>query len=193
MLRRVLLTVGIALSLAGLAIVANPGIADAITVPDIPRVAVAVVAVLLGYVAFHSRRLTEYRDANDDASRNTNLEDRFEPPRPGAEIDAELGDDATPDSSTAPSVRIRDRLQRLTLQVLQDAEGVSESEAQAQLEAGTWTDDQTAAAFFAEDISPPPSELVGTIMGYESAFERKASHVVGELDRMTGTRREEGN
>lgn len=188
--RRILLVMGVGLSLVGLAIVGDPSLADNVKVPDIPRVAVAAVAVLLGYVAFHSRRQTEFRDASDESSRNTHLEDRFEPPRPGAEIDAELQEGAAPRSSKTPSVRVRDRLRRLTIQVLQDAEGISEREAEERLEAGTWTDDRTAAAFFAEDISPPPSELVGTIMGYESAFERKASHVVGELDRIAGTRTE---
>jgi hypothetical protein len=188
--RRILLVFGVGLSLAGLAIVVDPGLAADIKIPDIPRVVVAAFAALLGYVAFYARRQTEFRDASDDASRNDNLEDRFEPPRPGAEIDAELQEGASPRSTSAPSVRVRDRLKQLTIQVLQDAEGVSEREAEEQLETGEWTDDQTAAAFFAEDISPPPSELVGSIMGYESAFERKASHVVGELDRIAGTRTE---
>lgn len=188
LVRRFLLVLGVVFSLTGLAIVVDPGLASDIKIPDIPRVVVAAFAVLLGYIAFYSRRQTEFRDASDDASRNTNLEDRFEPPRPGSEIDAELQQGASHQSTAAPSVRIRDRLEQLTMQVLQDTEGISEREAEARLENGTWTDDQTAAAFFAEDISPPPSELVGTIMGYESAFERKASHVVGELDRIAGTR-----
>lgn len=186
--RRLLLTLGVGLSLVGLAIVANPSLVSNVKIPDIPRVLIAAVAVLLGWIAFHARRQTEFRDTDDEDVRTTHLEDRFEPPRPGEEIDKELQAGESPSSTKAPSVRVRDRLRRLTLQVLQDAEGLSEAEAERRLETGDWTDDQTAAAFFAQDISPPPQELVGTIMGYESAFERKASHVVNELDRIAGTR-----
>lgn len=191
-LRRVLLAVGVVLSLVGLAIVADPSLAARIQVPDVPRIAVGAVAFLFAWGVFHSRRHTDFRDASEYAERNERLENRLEPPRPGDDIDAELGRGLLPGRGYSPRVDVRQRLRRLTIQVLRDVEGVSRGDAVEQLRRGTWTDDRTAAAFFAEGVSPPAATLVGSVLGYESAFERKASHVVAELERMVGTRREDG-
>lgn len=187
--RRVLLAVGVVLSLAGLAIVANPALATRIQVPDIPRAGVGIVAFLFAWGVYQSRRNTDFRDASEFAERNERLEARLEPPRPGADIDAELNRGVLRGGRHSPTIEVRDRLRRLTIQVLRDAEGLSRRQAAAQLRNGTWTDDRTAASFFAEDVSPPPTKLIGSVLGYESAFERKASHVVAELERRVGTQR----
>lgn len=67
-----------------------------------------------------------------------------------------------------------------------DAHGIAPAEAERRLDEGTWTDDRTAAAFFAEDVDSPAPAVITTVVSADPARERQARHVVAELQRLTG-------
>jgi len=184
-LRRVLLALGVLFAALGVAVAAVPSLADVVRLPDVPRVVFAALAVVFALATHAVRKQADFRDPEAAAVRASGVEGRFEPPRPGAEIDAEL--DAGPRASTARSdERVRERLRILAVQVLSDAEGWSEAEARRRLDEGTWTDDETAAALFSERVSPEATDLVASFAGIESARRREVRHALAELERRSG-------
>ncbi|MDL0129459.1 hypothetical protein PNP59_00735 [Halobacterium salinarum] len=72
------------------------------------------------------------------------------------------------------------------MRALADAHGIAPAEAERRLDEGTWTDDRTAAAFFAEDVDSPAPAVITTVVSADPARERQARHVVAELQRLTG-------
>lgn len=184
MLRRVLLVLGVAFAAFGVAVAAVPSIATALRLPDVPRVAFALIAVVFALATHAARKRANFRDPDDAAVRAAGLEDRYEPPRPGADIDAELA--AGPSGSSRADGRLRERLRVLAVRVLSDAEGWSEDEARRRLDDGTWTDDETAAALFAEQVNPSTMDLVMSFTGIESAQQREVRHALAELERRAG-------
>lgn len=186
MLRRIALAVGLVFAALGLAIAVAPDLATTLRLPEVPTLVVGAVAAVLALSAYFARRHTGFRDASDVASRNEFLEGRFEPPRPGADVDAQFGDTGGSRFGGSSDAHFTDRVRQLAVQVLVDARGVSREEAREQLEQGTWTDNETAAAFFADHIEPPAEDVVGTVVGFESMYERQAQNVVLELERIAG-------
>lgn len=185
MLRRVLLALGLVFAALGVAVAAMPSIVSVVRLPDVPRVVVAALAVVFALATHAARKQADFRDPDDAAVRATGLEGRFEPPRPGTEIDTELATGPRDGASGADN-RLRERLRVLAVRVLADAEGWSEEEAHRRLEDGTWTDDRTAAALFSEQVSPSASDLVVSFAGVESAREREVRHALAELERRSG-------
>lgn len=186
MLRRFLLLFGLLFAAVGFAVTVEPGLAAAIGFPPLPTIIVAGLAAALALAEGIARRHTGFRDETDDEERNETLEPRIEAPRPGADIDARLREGAGIRNAGAGSAQFSDRLQAMTVRALVDARGISPKEADRQLEAGTWTDDETAAAFFAEDVDSPASDVVTAIVSADPVYERQARHVVKELQRITG-------
>lgn len=186
MLRRFLLLVGLLFAAVGFAVTVDPGLAAAIGFPPLPTIIVAGLAAALALAEGVARRHTEFRDETDDEERNETLESRIEAPRPGADIDAKLREGAGVRNVGAGSAQFSDRLRAVTVRALADARGLAPAEAQRQLDEGTWTDDPTAAAFFAEDVDAPTSDVVTAIVSADPVYERQARHVVRELQRITG-------
>lgn len=186
MLRRLLLVLGVAFGALGIAVAASPSVTDVIRLPDIPMVVVTALAIVLGLAVQTARSRAEFRDPEDAAIRATRLEGRFEPPRPGAEVDAEFAAGSLTADSGSGDARLRERLRILAVRVIVDAEGCSERDAHRRLDDGTWTDDKFAAALFADDIAPPAQSLVAEVAGFETAYEREIRHALGELKRMAG-------
>ncbi|MFC3478327.1 DUF7269 family protein [Halobacterium litoreum] len=184
--RRVLLVFGLVFSLLGFAVVVQPGVVDTVRLPDVPTVIVGGFALLLGVTTYLSRRHTEFRDASDDEERNEHLEDRYEPPRPGADVDERLREGAGDLIASASGNRFRERMELLAIQVLVDARGVSREDAKSQLDDGTWTDDTTAASFFCNDIDPPAQDVFSTVIGRSTVYERQVHRVVAELQSIAG-------
>lgn len=185
MLRRVLLVLGFAFTALGVAVAAIPSIATTLRLPDVPRVVVAALAVVFALATHAARKKVDFRDPEEAVVRASGLEGRYEPPRPGAEIDTELAVGPRNGASSADT-RLRERLRVLAVRVLSDAEGWSEDEAHRRLDDGTWTDDRTAAALFSEDVNPAAQHLVASFAGIESTHEREVRHALAELERRSG-------
>jgi hypothetical protein len=182
MLRRVFAGLGLLLAGLGIAVALVPSVADVVRLPDIPTIFVGGFAVTLAAATFAARKRVTFRDPAEASVRASGLENRFEPPRPGEDIDREL---AASDAG-ALDVPLRERLRILTVRVLTESEGWSEAEANRRLKDGTWTEDRTAAALFADDIAPPAQDVVVSLAGIESARERELRHVLAELERRSG-------
>jgi hypothetical protein len=186
MLRRLLLLFGLLFAAVGFAVTVDPGLAAAIGFPPLPTVVVAGLAAAFALADVVARRDTDFRDETDDEDRNEVLEPRVEAPRPGEGIDARLREGAGIRNAGAGSTQFSDRLRAVTVRALADARGLSPEEAQRQLDEGTWTDDPTAAAFFADDVDAPATDVVTAIVSADPVYERQAQHVVRELQRITG-------
>jgi len=184
-LRRVLLALGVLFAALGVAVAASPSLAATLRLPNVPRVAVAVLAVVFALATHAARKRVEFRDPDDAVVRASGLEDRYEPPRPGADVDAELAIGPGEGASGADA-RIRERLRLLAVRVLSDAEGWSEEKAHRRLDEGTWTDDRTAAALFSEAVDPPARNVVVEFAGIESTREREVRRALAELERRAG-------
>lgn len=189
MLRRVLAAVGVLFVAVGVLVAAVPSVTDVVRLPDVPTVVIAGVAVVLALSAHVARKRVEFRDPEEASVRATGLEDRFEPPRPGAEIDAELTAGAPVDAADSS---LRERLRVLAVRVLTDAENWTEEEAHRHLDEGTWTDNRTAAALFSDRVTPPAQDFVVSFAGIESAHEREVRNVLAELERRSGLDVREG-
>lgn len=186
MLRRLVLALGLVLAGVGFAVAVQPSLARVIDFPPLPTVVVGGLAAAFALAGAIARRNTDFRDETDDEDRNDSLESRFEPPRPGEDVDARLREGAGRLRSGANTAEFSDRLRTVTVQALADARGLPPEEASRQLDDGTWTDDRTAAAFFADDVDSPATDVVGAMVSADPVYERQADHVVRELRRITG-------
>jgi hypothetical protein len=78
---------------------------------------------------------------------------------------------------------LRDRLRATTIDVLTRYDGDTKEEAATRLAAGTWTEDRVAAAFFADEPAERSlTDRVRVAVTSDSAFRRRAAHVVAALD-----------
>lgn len=186
MLRRVLLVLGVAFAALGVAIAASPAVTEVVRLPDVPMVFFAALAVVLGLSAQVARKRVEFRDPEDAAVRATHLEGRFEPPRLGADIDAEFADGGTAADAGSEDARLRERLRLLAVRVLVHAEGCTEDDAYRRLDEGTWTDDRLAASLFSDDVAPPARGLVAEVAGFDTLYERELLRAIDELERLAG-------
>lgn len=186
MLRRLLLAVGLVLSAVGFAVAVQPSLARVLRFPSFPTAMVALLAAAFAFAGAVARHNTAFRDETDDEDRNDALESRFEPPRPGEDVDARLREGAGSFRRRADDAQFSDRLRAVTVQALVDARGLSPGDAERELDAGTWTDDEMAASFFADDVDAPASDVVGAIVRSDPVYERQAEHVVRELRRIVG-------
>ncbi|MFB6073275.1 MAG: hypothetical protein ABEJ88_09940 [Halobacterium sp.] len=184
MLRRIMLVVGVLFAALGIGVAVQPGLVSTIRLPDLPTVVIGGLAFVLAAETYLARRHTDFRDERDDASEY--LESRREVPRPGADVDERLASGPRSRTGGSRDERFRERLRLLTVQVLVDARGLGREEAHEQLDDGTWTEDTTAASFFADEIDPPTGELVGSIVGGSRVYDQQAQHVVTELQRIAG-------
>ncbi|WP_336034924.1 DUF7269 family protein [Halobacterium yunchengense] len=189
MLRRVLAGLGVAFVAVGVAVAVAPSVADVVRFPAVPTVFVGGLAAVLAVATYVSRRNLEFRDQAAATVRASGLEGRFEPPRPGAEVDDQLAD-ADRDALEA---QLRERLRSVAVQVLAESEGWTEAEADRRLREGTWTEDRTAAALFSDEVPPPAQDVVVSMTGLESTRERALRHALGELQRRAGLDAEGGD
>ncbi|MFB6270630.1 MAG: hypothetical protein ABEH83_11835, partial [Halobacterium sp.] len=180
------LAVGLVFAALGLALAAAPGLARTLQLPEIPTVVVGGFALALGLATYFARRETDFRDASDDEHRNELLEGQFEPPRPGADVDALLQEGGRTRHGGSSDAQFNERFRQLAVQVLVDARGVSREQAHQQLDDGTWTENTTAASFFAQDVDPPAEDVVGAVVGLDSMYERQAHNVIVELREISG-------
>lgn len=98
---------------------------------------------------------------------------------PGDAIDRGLGRIASdPDARE----ELRERIEAIAVATVARTEGCSPAVARERLAAGTWTDDERAAAFFIEDPpSPSMGQRVRSFVRGESVARRRAAHAIDEL------------
>lgn len=185
-LRKVTLAFGLVFAALGFVLALSPGLATVLQLPEVPTIFVGAFALVLGLATYFGRRNTEFRDASDEERRNELLEGHFEPPRPGADVDAQMGKGGRSRYGGSSDARFNERLRQLAVQVLVDAKGFSREEAHDQLDDGTWTNNRTAASFFSPDIDPPAEDVMGAVVGIDSMYERQAHNAVVELKDIAG-------
>lgn len=139
--------VGGGAALAGLAVAVEPSLARGVSATETMVAFVAAFALLAGATLVRRRLATE-RDRADLPERETTPDQ----PVPGDEFDAALRElsprrDRANDASRS---QLRERLEAAALAVL-SREGYSRDRAFDALDAGEWTDDPVAAAFFSAE------------------------------------------
>jgi hypothetical protein len=184
--RSLALLLGLVLAVLGFAVTVVPGIADVVRFPPLPTMVPAVLAVAFGFAGALRRRHTSFRDEEDDESRNEFLEARYEPPRPGDDIDARLREGSGTRRASERTAQFSERVREVTIQTLVDTHGIRREEAEQQLTDGTWTDSKAAAAFFSDEVESPTEDFVGAVVSSDPLYEKQAAHVVRELQRLTG-------
>lgn len=130
--------IGLAVAALGIVLVFVPGLATPLTTSDIVVVALGLVA--LGVAL---RALVEGFTERPGSIQTPSPEYRGDVRIPGTSFDQSLA---------ALDPDLRDRLEATCVTMLERFSGVTPDEASDRLAAGTWTDDEDAAAFFAADV-----------------------------------------
>lgn len=144
---------------------------------------------VLGVVAFVQAVSAAFDRLNshDEAATTHTVERRDPATIPGTDFDEGFGSLGAMGRMRGARRRdvVRDRLESATVAVLTRYGGLSEPEARDQMRAGTWTDDPHAAAFFAEEAGDIGffGGFFSSSFGTESAFQRRARHVIDALNR----------
>lgn len=145
----------------------------------------AAVAAVVAGVALH-------RDGREGATVDVTAPPaRRRPVRPGVEAADAIADlrvvgrRATADDGRTA---LRERLQSLAVDVLVAKRDVTPATARDRLEAGDWTDDPEAAAFFADGTIPALStrDQLAALRSGDPPFARRARRVLAELDELEG-------
>lgn len=167
----------------GVLFVVAPGLAGSLTTTRSMVVVVGLVAAFLAFRAAIARRDAEF--------------DRADLPEVESERAYTLpGDEFTERLRTAAATRrgqvrehVRDQLRRTTVSVLTTYRDLDGDEARAVIDEGTWTDDPYAAAFFTR-VTPRRrlTARIRDVFQGRTAFDRRATRVVAELDRITEER-----
>lgn len=139
---------GIAIAIAGIAMVVDPGLAAFVPGPRLFVVLAGVGILFQGIRIARMRRKTKLPEAE-----TPNYEASLRVPTPGDDVDETLaktrvvsfGD--TRGKSAAQSEAYQE-LRAVAIQTISHRRGCSEADAAEMLEEGTWTEDPSAAAFF---------------------------------------------
>ncbi|SEV87516.1 DUF7269 family protein [Natrinema salifodinae] len=133
------------LVLIGLAVAAVPSLAAALGVRTSFVYAVGVIALVQGLRAVLARRRTAVTQTDPPTPERPR-----ECPIPGDQFDE--GIESGRVNYGQVGRRLHERLERAAVDALVHGEGLTEDEARAALENGTWTDDPWAAAQFANGV-----------------------------------------
>ena len=180
MSRSVTAVLGALLGIIGLVAIAVPGLTTPLPTGDAFVLLVGVVLVLGAVGQIQRRRTTELRYAETpDAELAVDL------PTPGDDLDRRLDRLRLTRFNEAQRHRLRDELGDVAVTTIQRRERCSPAEATEALEAGTWTDDPFAAAFFtglAPDVGA--SARVRELLHRESPFKRRAIRAIEAIERL---------
>jgi uncharacterized repeat protein (TIGR01451 family) len=175
--RRIGLLIGVATLAVGAAELAAPGVTP--LRPD--RAIVTVIGVLALVQA--ARVVQRRRHGTIDEARTNDPERRAPAPRPGRQIEDVLVRFLEGYRTYPPGRRTREGLAAVASKVLARFEGLTESDAAEQVDAGTWTDDVYAASFLGgEDAPDPPlrARLQDGLPGV-STTRRRVDHTVDAI------------
>jgi hypothetical protein len=170
---------GLAVAL-GIIVAVQPGVARSIELGEAVLKLVGLVAVYLAYRAYKKRRWATFeRPSLPD------VESKYSFDTPGASFTDRV--DAAAASKRADGrEQLRKELHQTTIEVLVMYRGYTESEAEAAIENGSWTDDPYAAAFFTYEMpSRPLSARLEDAVEGNIAFERRGTQVIAELADIT--------
>lgn len=181
-LRRGALAVGLVLVGGGLAVVVAPDLAAGLNPSSVLVSAIGVLALLTGLAGVRARLGTEFSRADlPDPER------RVATTVPGSDADENL---ATLSARTRYRLMtghsLRRRVRAAAIDVLV-AEGYTETDAEAALAEGTWTDDPYAAAFFTgESAALPLWVRARDALGGEPGARVQARHAIDALADRSG-------
>lgn len=177
---RPLALVGVAAVGVGFVAVVNRSIAAAID-PS------AVVVTLIGALAV----VQGARYANERRGRDRRAADLGEPERrapatvPGADLDERIGRMTAASLGGYASRRdLRERIRTVAVAAVARERNCSTGAADRAVEAGTWTDDRTAAAFFAGDASYPVGVRVRAALRGRSRYGYGLRAAIGAIERL---------
>jgi hypothetical protein len=190
--RIVVVALGGAAALAGLAIAIRPSLTTGFSPTYVVVTLVGVLALLQAVGAALARRRGERRRAD-----LPEVERRRSFPQPGTAFDERLAALPRWPGRRADRQRriVRDELREVAEETLVRYGGLAPTEATERIESGTWTEDPRAAWFLAPDaaIGVPLTERVRDALGVEYAFGRRARATVAELAAYTRTERSDGD
>ena len=175
--RRLALLVGIATLAVGAVALVVPGLVP--LRPD--RAVVTVIGVLALVQVF--RTVQRRRHGEIDEARTHEPERRATAPPPGRNIDDVLAWSLRGHRTYPRGRRTREGLTAVVTDVLTRFEGLSESEADERVDAGTWTDDSYAASFLGGADTPTPpfrTRLRDRLRG-RSTTRRRVRHTVDAI------------
>lgn len=179
--RRVSLAAGGLAVAYGVLLVVAPDFAGGFSTTRTLVVLVGLASAVLAFRAVLTRRDTEfeYRELPE-------VESKRAFPLPGQRF-ADRLDSASRSRRGQERTHVRNDLRRTVVAVLTTHRGIDEDAAENALSDGSWTDDPYAAAFFTRQSPRRPLRArIRDVMSGRTAFERRARHVVTELDHITG-------
>lgn len=151
-LRVALATVGVAVAAAGLAMVLDPTLAEAVPTSDQVVQVLGVLALAQGgRILWHRYRSEQRAGTVEDPPESPPAG-----PTPGTDFDdlaAAAADVSTGRTLRSRRNRLRRRLRRAVLATLEQRGDRSREEAMDAIEDGTWTDDPEAAALFTDEVA----------------------------------------
>jgi len=185
-MRVIRVAVGVVLSVAGLALVVSPASA-----PAVPLWGGAIAAVGLALLAVGVVLGLRLFDAERTSATPPTPETTVTLPVPGADVDEALARLAAGPASVSARERwvetkraLEERLSALALRTLCEQYGLDETQARRALEAGSWSEDPHAVAFFTGEY--PPGTPLRTRVRESAAFGpppvgTQAERVIDEL------------
>lgn len=170
--------VGVVLVATGFLALYNRAVADTFQLNELFVTGIGLLAVVLGVNYFNEGR--------NETRRSTPVEDvepRFEVPVPGDETDETLSRVSGFSRSNIRNRReFHETLREVAVETLAARGDYGSDEAAVEaIRTGTWTDDETAAWFLGEDLSPPLSVRVRAWLGADGEFIFGAKRTIAAL------------
>lgn len=169
--RDVLTSIGIALAVLGLLLIAVPGAAGALPLPRLTVVVLGIAALVEAVRSLRTRRRTSIESAELPEP-----EAAFEAARPGDAFDervTSLGRRPSRTWAGREHERLRRRLRASAVEATAHRWRLSTEEARERVETGRWTDDPVAATYLGgPEVPAPPwrvrvrAALVGSSIGF---------------------------
>lgn len=177
-MRRLLTAVGVALALYGIVAAFVPSAVPTLSVGRFFLVVIGLLALLQGLRQVGARRRTAYVQAETGDPETTQ-----DLPVPGADFDAQIAG-LYSGNTLENKDAVRTRLYEAAVLTVKHHEGISREAAEERIEAGTWTDDPIAAAFFTGSVPTelPLSRRVRLAMSLRPKFRRRARRAADAID-----------
>lgn len=178
--RRLALVAGLLALAVGVAVAASPGLLGL----AVDRALVTALGVVTLLVAV--RQVAARRGVDTEAAVTPTPEHRVPTPPPGEDLRDSLGGFLS--SGRLPYNQAVRGLRAAAVEVLAQYEGLSETEAERRVEAGTWTDDGYAAAYLGGEAAPdPPSPgILRRAVAGGVPKHRKVRHTVSAIAERAG-------
>ncbi len=180
--RSVLAGVGVAVAVAGLAMIVDPSLAGVVPSGEHVVVVIGVLAGVQGARVLWHR----YRSDLDVGTVENDPETAPAGPAPGTDFDELAVAAGNVDSGRtlrSRRKRLRRRLRRAIVAALRRRDHDREA-AEAAVEAGTWTDDPAAAALFTDDAADVDAGLLST--SSSGSLTRRANHAAAAVADLVG-------